>query len=357
MNICIDIGHPAHVHYFKHMIWSMQGRGHSFCIVARDKEVAFKLLEYYNLPYHNRGKGRTGIIGKLLYIFAADKYIYKVAKKFKPDVFLSFGSPYAAHVAWFMRKPHVSFDDTDHTFFEHALAVPFTKTILTPEVYLKDFGSKQVRFKGFMELASLHPKRYKPNPEHIQKIREQTKGEKFVILRFVSWTASHDIGLQGLSLEDKYTLVKEISKYARVIISSEGQLPEDLQEYSYRVHPAFMHEFLDEASLIVSESLTMAAEAVFLGTPAVCMSTAKAGTLDEEVRLGLIELFRTSNGMLERVIDIVKQKDYKEAFKARTRPVVESHIDLSAFMIWFMENYPSSFETLKQQPKYQLNFI
>src|ERR1035437_9797986 len=134
MRIFIDIGHPAHVHYFKNFIWIMQKKGHDITITARDKEVALMLLDYYEISYFNRGKGKKGFFNKLFYIFIADVFILQKALIAKPDLFLSFGSPYAAHVSWLMRKPHIAFDDTDHNVFEHLMYVAFTKAILTPAV-------------------------------------------------------------------------------------------------------------------------------------------------------------------------------------------------------------------------------
>src|SRR5689334_1817232 len=133
MKIFIDIGHPAHVHYFKNFIWIMESKGHSFTLVARDKEVVFDLLDFYGFPYLNRGKGKKGLLGKLLYTFSADVFLLRKALKVKPDVFLSAGSSYAAHVAWLLGKPHIAVDDTDHNSFQQMMYVPFTKAILTPE--------------------------------------------------------------------------------------------------------------------------------------------------------------------------------------------------------------------------------
>ena len=123
MKILIDIGHPAHVHYFKHFIWIMRDKGHTIDITSRNKEVAFSLLEYYKFPYFNRGKGRNGLIGKFIYILEADFFLLKNALKLKPDVYLSAGSPYAAHIAWLTRKPHIAIDDTDHNAFQHMMYV------------------------------------------------------------------------------------------------------------------------------------------------------------------------------------------------------------------------------------------
>lgn len=352
MKIFIDIGHPAHVHYFKNFIWLMEKKGHVVFISARDKEVALSLLDFYKFPYLNRGKGKKGFLGKLFYMFIADLIILKHAIKVKPDLFLSFGSPYAAQVAWLTRKPHIAFNDTDHNVFAHLMYVPFTKAILAPLAYEKDHGKKLIRFKGFMELCSLHPNQFKANTEFVKTI---TDG-KYIIFRFVSWDATHDFGLKGLTMEDKFKLVKELSKYTKVIISSESKLPEELMQYGYSVHPAYMHDLLNGASLLIGESLTMSAEAAFLGTPTICISTALAGTLDEEVRLGLIELFRTSDGIFERALEIVKNENYKENFKLKTQNIIKEHIDLTAFMVWFVENYPTSFNKMQDNPDYQLSF-
>jgi len=349
MNIFIDIGHPAHVHYFRHFTKEMQAKGHSIFISARDKEVTLTLLDYYQIPYVNRGKGRNGFVGKLLYIFQADWFLLRHARKFKPDVFLSFGSPYASHTAWLLRKPHIAFDDTDHNVFEHLLYVSFTKAILTPRVYQKDYGTKHFRFDGFMELCSLHPNRFRTVSE--------PGTEKYIILRFVSWKASHDMGLAGLSMADKYNLVKQLSRFARVIISSESPLPDDLKSYGYSVHPAKMHELLAGAELLVSESLTMSAESAFAGTPTLCISTALAGTLDEEVRLGLIELFRTSDGVIDRAIALLETPDYKKTFGQKSAVIVNGLCDLTALMIWFVENYPKSAEEFRANPDIQRRFI
>lgn len=39
--------------------------------------------------------------------------------------------------------------------------------------------------------------------------------EKFVILRFVSWNANHDVGHEGLSLKHIIKCIKELSAYAK----------------------------------------------------------------------------------------------------------------------------------------------
>jgi len=39
MKILIDMGHPAHVYFFKNTIWELEKRGHQVKVTARDKDV------------------------------------------------------------------------------------------------------------------------------------------------------------------------------------------------------------------------------------------------------------------------------------------------------------------------------
>lgn len=36
--------------------------------------------------------------------------------------------------------------------------------------------------------------------------------------------------------------------------------------------------------------------------------------------------------------------------------MLQDKIDVTAFMVWFIENYPKSVEIIKDNPKYQYNF-
>ncbi|MBT4513007.1 MAG: DUF354 domain-containing protein [Chloroflexi bacterium] len=51
MRLLVDIGHPAHVHFFKNAIWALQSRGHNVLITARKKEIALDLLDAYGFDY------------------------------------------------------------------------------------------------------------------------------------------------------------------------------------------------------------------------------------------------------------------------------------------------------------------
>lgn len=216
MNIHIDIGHPAHVHYFKNFIQLITTKGHTVSITARDKEVTLYLLTQNKLPFINRGKGKSGFWGKLFYIFKGDAVVFLTAKKNSADLFLSMASPYAAHASFLMGKPHIVIDDTEAATFGHLMYKPFSNVFVNPKAFKKDFGKKQIRFDGFIELCHLHPNYFSPD-NNIYKELEISMQERYFVLRFISWEANHDFGHTGMTFQDKIKLIEELSKYGRVL--------------------------------------------------------------------------------------------------------------------------------------------
>ena len=130
-----------------------------------------------------------------------------IASRFKPDIFLSHGSMYAAHAAFLLRKPHITLEDTGNSE-QVRLYLPFTKYVLTSNVFNKDYGKRQIRFNGHNELSYLHPNYFLPDNNFRNSLTLEPD-EKYVILRFVSWKATHDKGQKGLSLKSKFQIIDE----------------------------------------------------------------------------------------------------------------------------------------------------
>ncbi|MDA7803874.1 DUF354 domain-containing protein [Crocinitomix sp.] len=305
MKILIDIGHPAHVHYFRHFIEKMKSDNHEIMVTARDKDVTIQLLNEYKIKYYNRGKGKNGLIAKILYMIWADIKLLKLTRKFKADAYLSFASPYAAQVAWLRGKPHVAFDDTEHAKIARKFYLPFSKYVYTPYCFELDLGKKHHRFNSFMELAYLHPAVFKPlaiNHPDIPK-------EKYVFLRFIAWTANHDVGQSGLDLETKREIINRLKKDYRILISSEGDFPEEFKKFQIKISPISIHSVLKNAELFIGEGATMAVESAFLGTPSIYVNSLNAGTLNEINRMGLMKSFRNTTGVIQCLDDFLENKN------------------------------------------------
>lgn len=342
MNILIDINHPAHVHYFKYFIREMQKRGHKILITATEKEITYQLLETYHFDFIKLGAHSRNIVKKIINLPVTVMSIYLVSRNFKPDLFLGFGSIRAAHTAAILRKPSINFEDTEDSIGQIRLYLPFVQSVCTPTCFLRDLGPKHVRFNGYMELAHLHPNRFIPNPAILQEIG-LNESEKFIVVRFVSWGATHDIGHHGI--RDKPGLVRTLEKYGRVLLTSEGDMPSELRAYQVKISPEKIHDLLSFATLYIGEGGTMATEAAILGTPSILVSSF-AGTMGNFAELektyNLLYTFTESDAALEKAVEILNDTKSKEKWLIKRERLVKEKIDMTAFMVWFIENYPNS---------------
>ena len=343
MKIFIDLGHPAHVHYFKNFIRILEEEKFSFMITARQKDVTFNLLDELKINYIDRGKGESGLVRKFIYMFKADFLIFKKAKKFKPDIFISFASPYAAQVAYFMNNPHIAITDTEHATIGNLAFSPFSKKVLTPSCYKKNFGKKHVRFDSYMEISYLHPKYFKPNIDVLNLLGIKNN-ERFSILRFVSWQATHDLGHKGISNNNKINAVNEFKKYGKVFISSESELPEKLKKYKINIPSTMMHDALFFASLLYGESATMASECSILGTPSIFLDNSGRGYTDEQQKkYGLVFNFTESlidlKKSIEKGIEILQNNKSSDFWKEKSKKIIEEKIDPTQFFIDFIKKY------------------
>ncbi len=349
MRILIDIGHPAHVHLFKNFAWKMQEKGHIILFTCRDKEFVLRLLQVYGFIYKNFGRHYKSIGGKIQGLIKNELQMFNTAVQFKPDLFLSHGSSIAAFTSFLLHKPHISFEDT-FNMEQIRLYLPFTDVVLTGDYPHPSLGRKEIKYPGYQKLSYLHPNVFTPN-ENILKEIGIKDNEKYAIVRFVAWNASHDIGHKGFSEENKIKLVKELSRYSKVFISSEGDLPEELKGYQIKIKPENMHNALYYAQLLVGESATMASECAVLGTPVIYVNNSHLGYLESHAEYGLVHLFSedelVQEYVIQKAVEIVSKPDIKNEYRERAQKMLEDKIDVTSFLVWFIENYPESVKEVK----------
>ncbi|MBT4646744.1 DUF354 domain-containing protein [archaeon] len=337
MRILIDINHPADVHQFKFFITDMKKRGHKFLIVARNKDVTFKLLEAYGIDYLPR-KGYKGIFGKTIGLLKINSFLYKLSKKFKPDLLIgSSGDCYVAQISKLLKKPSIIFEDTEHSKIQNVLTFPFANKICVPSCFILNLGKKEVRYNSLKELSYLHPNNFSPNPKVLNKMGLK-KNEKFFLIRFVEWSASHDIGKKNQF--DKLKFIEDVKKEGKIIISSEGKLPKNLEKYKKDISPEDIHSLLYYAHMYIGEGGTMAAEAAVLGTPAVYINQLEMGYTNElRDKYGLIIQFDDFESNYEKIMKIIREKNIKNKLKKNVKDMLKEKDDPNAWMIKFIENF------------------
>lgn len=342
MNILINISHPAHVHVFKNFICKMKERGHNISIIAIDKDVAIDLLKIYGFDYSCIGSRKTSMIKSLLDIPLMDIKIYKIIKNFKPDIFVGFGSVYPTQIIKLFNKPSIIFDDDEYSYRYYYL---FASTICGFSGF-KIKGDKIIKINSYKELAYLHPNYFKPNDSIFESLGI-SKGDDFVLLRFVAWKAYHDISRHGFDLEAKRKLVKELSNHASVFISSESSLPKEFEKHAIAVSPERIHDLLYYAKMLVCDSQTMTTEAGVLGTPAIRCNSFVGNNdmlnfIELERKYGLIFNYSDPESAIEKAVELIKNANLKNIWMEKRDNLLKDKIDATSLMISLVENYPDS---------------
>ncbi len=276
MKVLFDINHPAHVHFFKDTIRRMQREQNQYIITASPKEHVTSLLDSLSFTYElidsQHKKSAASMFRRLV---RHDRNLIQATRRHSPDVLTAVGGTFASHAAWYLGLPSVVFYDTSEATLQNLLTYPLASRVVVPECYDGWSPKKRTyRYYGCHELAYLAPKNFVPS-EDIAVQAGIHSDRKTVLLRLVRWDANHDIGLDGLRIDRAQRIVEtiEASHGAKVIISSERELPASLEPLRYKASPSCMHHLMAFADLVIGESATMASEAAILGTPSILLDT------------------------------------------------------------------------------------
>lgn len=341
MKILADISHPAHAWFFKNALKLWQANGHEIKVVARDKEMNLRLLDCFGFEYEVLSKMRKGLGGLFLEMLEHERRLFKIARNFRPDAMVQIGGTFIAHVGKLLNIPSLVFYDTDNATLQNAITYPFSTVVCTPDCYPHDIGKKHVRYPGYHELAYLHPNVYTPNPAILDELGIK-KDEKFFLLRFVSWEASHDVGESGFSPDNKLKFAQELEKYGKVFITSEAPLPGEFEKYRIKVGVEKIHDLMAYCSLYIGESATMASECSVLGIPAIYISkTPRCYTTEQETRYSMV--FNYTNTQQEQAFvkmkELLAKHNLKELWKQKQQQLLADKIDVTKWMVEYVEEF------------------
>jgi predicted glycosyltransferase len=362
MNILIDIGHPAHVHNFRNLVLNLRKSGHKVVWSVKDISVAKHLLDFYGFKFYVLTAKSDSLIAKILKQVKYNYSVWRICRREKID--LAIGTSVSiAHVSRFSKVKSIMFDDDDDQVqpFVTKYVHPYTDTLFTP-IAIKGNRKKKntVFYQGYHELAYLHPHYFKPDVKVLQDIGLK-EGDMFCIMRFNVFKAHHDVGIKGLTLDQKLKIVSLIEPYGKIFITTEREIEPELAKYQLKVPPERIHSLMYYATLFVGDSQTMITEAALLGTPAVkCNSfagkLAVPNEIEKKYKLCYSYLPEEFEGFLSKVKELLQTEDLKQEWKKRKDKMIEENINVTDFWTWFIDQYPNSIKEHKENPNYQYNF-
>jgi uncharacterized protein len=362
MRIIIALGHPAHFHLFKNIIYRLTTNGNVIKVVISEKDILIKLLEEHSIEYNIfafRKKSET-LYSKGLKIIRSTLSLNKIVKNFKPDLMIgSLTQP--AYISLLTGIPYIfaGEDDITYTFLQGLVTYPFVSSILAPEpTKVGIFKFKKTSYNGYQKLSYLHPNVFHPN---ISLLNTINTNKPFYLIRLVNLNAYHDIGATGFDENVIDTLIKKLEEHGNVYITSENQLNNKYKKYILPVNIKDIHHLMYFADIYIGDSQSMAVEAAVLGTPSVRFNNfaGKISVLSQlEHQYELTYSIRTNDPerLFQTIDKLLSTNELKNKFQQRRQKMLDDKIDVTSFMVWFIENYPKSKRIMKENPNYQYKF-
>lgn len=359
--ILIDIGHPAHVHYYRNLARELEKTGSRVFWTVKDIPVAKRLLDHYGFQYTVLPKKADGLIGKVFKQLQYDFNLLRLCIREKIDIAIG-TSVSVAHVSRISRVKSIVFDDDDDDVqpLVTRYVNPFADALLSPDA-LKGKRKRQdtIYYPGYHELAYLHPRRFVPDTGVLGEAG-LIQDEPFFIMRFNVFKAHHDVGIKGLTLEQKRRLIELLEPHGKIFITTERNIEPELKRYQLKISPEKIHSLMAFATMFLGDSQTMTSEAAVLGIPAIkCNSFAgRLSVPDQLEEYGLCFSFlpQDFDKMLSKVKTLLSIPDLKTKWQIKKNRMLADKIDVTSFWCWFVQNYPKSERIIKQNLDYRNSF-
>jgi len=132
------------------------------------------------------------------------------------------------------------------------------------------------------------------------------------------------------------------------------QLAKAARELGALLKPEKIHSFIYYATMFIGDSQTMTAESAVLGTPAFkCNSFAGEMAVANEIehKYGLSFSYKPEqfDEMLKQIEELLTIPDLKENWQVKRNTMLKDKIDVTAFMNWFVENFPAGIDSVKNK--------
>lgn len=321
--------HPAKYHFFRPVINRLLQDGHKVKVVIVSKDVLELLVQkekwdYVNLFPNGRRSRTTGglsiVLSTVMNVFRTLWRLNSLMAKERYDLVVT--DDLATCVAKVRGIPSVAFTDNELTTVpEYRLILMFADRILAPRaVDLGPYNRKKDTFNGYKESTYLHPNHFLPDNRILTELGVQS--ESYFLIRSVSMTASHDIGLTGLNDDRLRELIRLLAPHGRVFISSERPLSSDLQGYTLPTTPESILSVVFYARIFIGDSGTMSSEAALLGIPSL-MFHAFVGRLgvmrEKEEKYGLMFGFNEQQfpQMVEKLKELLATVNIKDIWQQK----------------------------------------
>jgi hypothetical protein len=318
MKILVDLNHPVDVNFFKNAIRSLT-RQHDcqveITLQPRGKLVPILQRELPDFPFTSIGAYRKSLVGKVLGVAYRFPRFLNHVRRGGYDVVVSFGGIGICHATFVLGKPSVIFDDDIEYGIGFYPYKWFATRLVMPE-QIPARGKNLVRYRGFKELAYLHPNHFKPDECALQEYG--LRPGEYVFVREVSKSSMNYAHLESGQLADVCRRLRTLGLNVVLSLEDKSLLDRFVPHCTILEEPVRdIYSLMHFALLTISSGDTMARESCLTGTPVIYSGGRYMSVNTELKKKGVFFEPDDENPIMKLVGTIIEQN-----IKQKTREIV-----------------------------------
>ena len=315
--LIVDIRHPAHLNFFRPLLYKLKSEGWKIDIVAIDRGRIIKIVKrefpdfsIKKIGVHRGTKLSIILEANILRFF--QMYFFLLGKKY--DIAISVSSFILGAAAKLNGLPNLQFYD-DPEYKKHVRMQKLTST-RTYYPKIKEFGPEIETFNALKEWAYLSPRYFVPH-RLVLSDYNLNPGEYIFVREVISSSLNYNNQVSNLVA----TIANKFPSGFKVLLSLEDKSTKDLypRDWILLQEPIpDIHSLIYFSAITVSSGDSMARESALLGVPAVYCGiremTANKKVMDLNM-LFHIEVEKVPgflNDFLDKRIPIMGQKEFRE---------------------------------------------
>ena len=306
---------PKHVLLFTPLAEELKRRGFETLLTARDFRETVGLLKIKGVKAEVLGKyGGGSLEAKLKASLERAMLLAELLSEEKPILSVSHGSPEAARVAFGLKIPHISINDSPHAEAVARLTVPFSMLLLTPfSIPFKAWmrycisRSRIKRYKSLDPLAWIKRRKFTLNTVERLGLNPE---KPLIIVRPEEVYASYllEAGKNSLTLKVLEEILSRVSGKVQLVVLPRYEEQRKILSERFGGEVFLVDRVLEASDLLrfcwifVGGGGTMTTEAVLLGVPSFSYFPGKP-TYTEKflIRKGLITRITEADKLARKV--------------------------------------------------------
>jgi predicted glycosyltransferase len=320
MRIAVDIAHYPHINFFKNAIFYLMNKKIDIKLIVQDRGNLTSMLKYeYGLPYKLIGRRQSSILGNILNLIVRDISLLNYFQSTPCDVVTGVGSVNLTHAAFVFRKPSVMFEDDVEYKLAYYSYKYFATNIVMPDC-IHETNKNILTYKGFKELAYLHPNYFQPSKSILKEYDLTPKN--YIFIREVSNTTLNYSGLKEGLLSKVCPYLKDMG--FDIVLSLENkEIKRQYKDYCTILKEPVrdIHSLLHYASLTIASGDSMSRESCLVGTPAIYTGKREMKINTDLIKKGCFFKVDEISSVMEYVKKIIEND-----IKNETESIIEKAI-------------------------------